>query len=107
MFFKSLLSKIKNECEQPLLHNMGNCVPKADLAFKQNGFKKHAQEIHMTITREMTRTDEDIKVVRKFLLLGAGSCGKSTLFRQLKCIYGTGFEASDVLCVLRIFSSLS
>ena len=32
---------------------------------------------------------------KKVLLLGAGSGGKSTLFRQLKCIYKNGFGENE------------
>eukprot|EP01083_Nonionella_stella_P260410 887962_1 len=53
--------------------------------------------------------------IKKLLLLGAGSSGKSTLFRQLKCIHGPGFEASEFIesknvirsnCVLGILTLL-
>ena len=33
--------------------------------------------------------------VKKVLLLGTGSSGKSTIFKQLKCIHGLGFENGD------------
>eukprot|EP01084_Bolivina_argentea_P127024 224736_1 len=53
--------------------------------------------------------------VKKCLLLGAGSSGKSTLFRQLKCIHGPGFDPSEFIesknlirsnCVLGILTLL-
>eukprot|EP01083_Nonionella_stella_P236834 831379_1 len=34
--------------------------------------------------------------IKKLLLLGAGSSGKSTLFKQLKCIYDVGFEDTEL-----------
>lgn len=33
--------------------------------------------------------------IKKLLLLGAGSSGKSTFFKQLKCIHGNGFTSKD------------
>ena len=33
--------------------------------------------------------------IKKLLLLGAGSSGKSTFFKQLKCIHGSGFTSKD------------
>lgn len=40
--------------------------------------------------------DQD-SLVKKLLLLGAGESGKSTLFKQMVDLYGTGFTEKDVL----------
>merc|ERR1719203_2426917 len=58
-----------------------------------------AKEMHKNsklITRKMQSSDLEAGLVRKYLLLGAGSCDKSTLFKQLKCIYGNGFCDTDI-----------
>jgi len=84
---------------------MGHCVS------RENTPKQQARGIALAQPREREqvdpgRSDKQIgrrmaesaaatSITRKYLLLGAGSCGKSTLFRQLKCLYGDGFEAKD------------
>lgn len=37
------------------------------------------------------------KKINKLLLLGAGACGKSTLFKQMVAIYGRGFPESVMM----------
>ena len=51
----------------------------------------------MEIERHLDIQGRADKLVKKLLLLGSGSSGKSTLFKQLKCIYDIGFEQHDLI----------
>eukprot|EP00823_Brevimastigomonas_motovehiculus_P005824 TRINITY_DN4448_c0_g1_i1.p1 TRINITY_DN4448_c0_g1~~TRINITY_DN4448_c0_g1_i1.p1 ORF type:complete len:359 (-),score=62.48 TRINITY_DN4448_c0_g1_i1:358-1434(-) len=50
-----------------------------------------SEQINSTLKK---RCDDDRKV-HKLLLLGAGESGKSTLFKQMFLIYGSGFEQGE------------
>ena len=50
----------------------------------KGGSKMHNREIERHMKEQARRDNEIIKI----LLLGAGSSGKSTLFRQIECIHG-------------------
>eukprot|EP01084_Bolivina_argentea_P281665 481961_1 len=39
---------------------------------------------------------KQIVLLKKLLLLGSGSSGKSTLFKQIKCIHGEGFDETEL-----------
>lgn len=72
---------------------MGLCssnVSKAD-EDKLRDDKKRSRELE----REMNRDHMQDQQVNKLLLLGAGECGKSTLFKQMLMIYGRGFTDED------------
>ena len=43
----------------------------------------------------------------KTLILGGSSCGKSTLFRSLKQIYGNGFEEEEYIYNIRAIKEMS
>ncbi|ETO26615.1 hypothetical protein RFI_10520 [Reticulomyxa filosa] len=47
------------------------------------------------IDKEIGQDKQQDKEVKKLLLLGAGSSGKTTFFKQLKCIHGDGFSPKD------------
>jgi guanine nucleotide-binding protein G(i) subunit alpha len=50
-----------------------------------------SKEIDLLMNREKAAAAQ----VGKLLLLGAGACGKSTLFKQLSSLYGRGFSEAD------------
>lgn len=47
------------------------------------------------IDKKSTRDERVHQATKKFLLLGAGESGKSTLFKQLNHIYGNGYTDND------------
>eukprot|EP00483_Globobulimina_turgida_P010551 UN10572 len=53
-------------------------------------------QYHAEIERHLNIHDKADRVIKKLLLLGSGSSGKSTLFKQLKCIYDVGFEETEL-----------
>jgi len=53
-------------------------------------------QYHAEIERHLHIHDKADRVIKKLLLLGSGSSGKSTLFKQLKIIYDVGFEDSEL-----------
>jgi len=54
-----------------------------------------AKERSKVLDKEMHNQDQADAQVNKLLLLGAGDSGKSTLFKQMKSIYGTGFTERE------------
>ncbi|ETO19900.1 guanine nucleotide-binding protein subunit alpha-14 [Reticulomyxa filosa] len=63
---------------------MGGCCTTDDV-------QRANREIEVQILQQK-KIDKEIK---KLLLLGSGSSGKSTLFRQIQCIHGFGLEDTD------------
>jgi len=50
-----------------------------------------------TVTSDIATNKEEEKKAFKLLLLGAGGSGKSTVFRQVKFLYGNGYEDDERL----------
>ncbi|ETO11490.1 guanine nucleotide binding protein (G protein), alpha inhibiting activity polypeptide 2 [Reticulomyxa filosa] len=48
-----------------------------------------------SVEKEIGQDRQQDKDLKKLLLLGAGSSGKTTIFKQLKCIHGDGFSDKD------------
>jgi len=49
------------------------------------------------LNRELTKQKQVDKYIKKLLFLGSGGSGKSTLFKQLRTIHGTGWNKEDRL----------
>jgi len=63
---------------------MGSCCPGGS-----------DEENDRLVTKELDHDKKDHRDIKKLLLLGAGSSGKTTFFKQLKCIHGNGFSHKD------------
>ena len=64
----------------------------------------HNRQIHKHIELDLEDAAIEQQRLTKLLLLGSGSSGKSTLFKQLRAIHGSGFtksEFSDALSFIR------
>eukprot|EP01084_Bolivina_argentea_P197384 338279_1 len=81
----------------------GNCcgVKSSPSRDELNPIEKQA---HDGIEDGLINSYKNDNKVKKLLLLGAGSSGKSTIFRQLKCVCGpcTGFVESEINEVIPI-----
>lgn len=68
---------------------MGNCCESTRLYFEEI-------ENQATIERNMSQHNNIDLQIKKILMLGSGSSGKSVLFKQLKCIQSNGFDAEEL-----------
>eukprot|EP01084_Bolivina_argentea_P220836 374176_1 len=55
------------------------------------------EQLNATVDRELVFSIKAGTRTKKVVLLGAGNSGKSTFFKQLKTIHGTGFTDTDRL----------
>ncbi|KAJ3205269.1 hypothetical protein HK099_000873 [Clydaea vesicula] len=65
---------------------------------KSNLSKRKAKKISKEIDEELKRElEREIEKGRKLLILGSGDSGKSTLLRQMRLLYSTGFDEKEKL----------
>eukprot|EP01084_Bolivina_argentea_P315058 545775_1 len=63
---------------------MGNCCSTSPDKIKD-----------IDLSKELERDRHNALKVQKLLFLGSGGSGKSTFFKQLRCIHGSGFSNKD------------
>ncbi len=65
----------------------------------QNSAVSDPEEDHMdrALQKELAKEKKIATQIRKVLFLGPGGCGKSTLFKQLRNIYGSPFTEKERL----------
>ena len=73
---------------------MGNCY-EVKSSPNENELNSIEREAHDEIETRLTNANRDDGRVNKYLLFGTGSSGKSTIFEQLKCVYGYGFSDEE------------
>jgi GTPase SAR1 family protein len=75
---------------------MGLCASNYDGLTEQEK-RTYAQDkaVNRRINQDQAKDNHREKMVKKLLLLGAGESGKSTLFKQMIAIYGSGFPEED------------
>ena len=49
----------------------------------------------LEVARQINADKDKAAKIQKLLFLGSGGSGKSTFFKQLRCIHGHGFKAKD------------
>lgn len=72
---------------------MGACG--SNLSGEEKAKMREEQRRSKELDRAMRNMQQVESQVNKLLLLGAGESGKSTLFKQMLLIYGTGFSEED------------
>lgn len=58
-------------------------------------YDKNCEQKSKEVDRAIKRAEQEEQEVSKLLLLGAGDSGKSTLFKQMRLLYGKGFAEQD------------
>jgi len=72
---------------------MGNCLGPETPEEKLQADKLRTEKLKSKGIDEVLREDKSHdSQINKLLLLGAGDSGKSTLFKQMRCIYGDGYN---------------
>ncbi|KAL7750982.1 guanine nucleotide-binding protein subunit alpha [Sorochytrium milnesiophthora] len=70
--------------------------------------RQRAMKIHSEIERKIAKDRKSLDTEVKLLLLGAGESGKSTVFKQMQLIYGSGYSDADRVAVRSvIFSNIA
>mmetsp|Transcript_6556 Transcript_6556/g.10717 ORF Transcript_6556/g.10717 Transcript_6556/m.10717 type:complete len:359 (-) Transcript_6556:191-1267(-) len=63
----------------------------SNLSAEEKAQLKHSRELNAQIEKQKKMDEKKVKL----LLLGAGESGKSTIFKQMKVIYGKNFTAEE------------
>jgi len=71
---------------------MGLCASHPDSVVEADPVERNKSK---DLDRQINKDHSDDTTISKLLLLGAGDSGKSTLFKQMKTIYGVGFNHAE------------
>jgi len=74
---------------------MGICGSSGNLTPEERKALKVEKERSKALEQNLGQANAADERINKLLLLGAGECGKSTLFKQMISIYGSGFPESE------------
>jgi len=83
-------------CDSKLEEDRNVAVQLRQQQISQDTARVDLKKSDKQIEHHMKVSNAETSIIRKYLLLGTGSAGKSTLFRQLKCICGGGLEEKDI-----------
>ncbi|GAB2268496.1 guanine nucleotide-binding protein subunit alpha [Dionaea muscipula] len=78
------------------------------LCSRQHYYKKEDAEENLQLAEIERRIEQETKAerhVQKLLVLGAGESGKSTIFKQIKLLFQTGFDETELKSYIPVIHS--